>query len=105
MFLTTKGILPDNGGIGNQWFNDRAGIHARTLADTVLVLDAVKDPVHGYYDPRDPMTASVPKELIPDEPYASFVRMRALGLALSPASSSARTRRSSASSSSRRTRP
>ena len=29
--LTTKGVMPDNGGIGNQWFIDRAGIHARTL--------------------------------------------------------------------------
>ena len=73
LILTTKGLLPDNGGIGNQWFNDRAGIHARTLADAALVLDAVKDPEHGYYDPRDPMTASVPKALVPDEPYASFV--------------------------------
>ena len=40
------------------------------------MLDAVKDPVHGYYDPRDPMTASVPKALVPDEPYASFVARR-----------------------------
>jgi Asp-tRNA(Asn)/Glu-tRNA(Gln) amidotransferase A subunit family amidase len=72
LILTTKGLLPDNGGIGNQWFNDRAGIHARTLVDAARVLDAVKDPVHGYYDPRDPMTASVPKAMVPDEPYASF---------------------------------
>ena len=73
LILTTKGLMPDNGGIGNQWFNDRAGIHAKTLADAARVLDAVKDPVHGYYDPRDPMTASVPKALVPDEPYESFV--------------------------------
>ncbi len=33
LLLTTKGIMPDSGGIGNQWFNDRAGIHARTLGD------------------------------------------------------------------------
>ena len=33
LILTTKGIMPDSGGIGNQWFNDRAGIHARTLGD------------------------------------------------------------------------
>src|SRR5712671_1607709 len=31
--LTTKGLTPDSGGIGYQWINDRAGIHARTLAD------------------------------------------------------------------------
>ncbi len=70
--LTTKGLLPDNGGIGYQWFNDRAGIHARTLADAVKVLDAVKDPVSGYYDPRDAFT-SVPKSLVPAQPYASFI--------------------------------
>ena len=69
--LTTKGLLPDNGGIGFQWFNDRAGIHARTLADAVRVLDALKDPATGYYDPRDPFTA-LPKALVSDQPYASF---------------------------------
>ena len=69
--LTTKGLLPDNGGIGYQWFNDRAGIHARTLADASRVLDALRDPAMGYYDPRDPFTA-VPKALVSDQPYASF---------------------------------
>jgi Asp-tRNA(Asn)/Glu-tRNA(Gln) amidotransferase A subunit family amidase len=72
LLLTTKGITPDSGGIGNQWFNDRAGIHARTLADAARVLDAFKDPKNGYYDPRDPFTA-LPKALIPERPYASFV--------------------------------
>ena len=67
--LTTKGLLPDNGGIGYQWFNDRAGIHARTLADAAKVLDAVKDPVSGYYDTLDPFTA-LPKALVSAEPYA-----------------------------------
>ena len=71
MLLTTKGIMPDSGGIGNQWFIDRAGIHARTLADAAKVLDAVKDPSTGYYDPRDPFTA-VPKALRSDRPYVSF---------------------------------
>lgn len=69
--LTTKGLLPDNGGIGYQWSNDRAGIHARTLADASRVLDALKDPATGYYDPRDPFTA-LPKALVSDQPYASF---------------------------------
>jgi Asp-tRNA(Asn)/Glu-tRNA(Gln) amidotransferase A subunit family amidase len=69
--LTTKGLLPDNGGIGYQWFNDRAGIHARTLADAARVLDALKDPATGYYDSRDPFTA-VPKALVSHQPYASF---------------------------------
>jgi Asp-tRNA(Asn)/Glu-tRNA(Gln) amidotransferase A subunit family amidase len=76
--LTTKGVVPDSGGIGNQWFIDRAGIHARTLADAAKVLDAVKDASTGYYDSRDPFTA-LPKALIPDRPYASFaVNDRAL---------------------------
>ena len=69
LLLTTKGIIPDNGGIGNQWFNDRAGIHARTLGDAALALDAIKDPKTGYFDSRDPFTA-IPKGLIPDQPYA-----------------------------------
>ena len=69
--LTTKGLLPDNGGIGYQWLNDRAGIHARTLADAARVLDALKDPATGYYDRRDPFTA-LPRALVSDRPYASF---------------------------------
>ena len=69
--LTTKGLLPDNGGIGYQWFNDRAGIHARTLADAARVLDALKDPTSGYYDSRDLFTA-LPKALVSGRPYASF---------------------------------
>jgi len=71
MILTTKGIMPDSGGIGNQWFNDRAGIHARTLIDAARVLDAVEDATTGYHDSRDPFTA-IPKALVPEQPYASF---------------------------------
>jgi Asp-tRNA(Asn)/Glu-tRNA(Gln) amidotransferase A subunit family amidase len=71
MILTTKGLLPDSGGIGNQFFNDRAGIHARTLADAARVLDAIKDPQTGYYDSRDPFTA-LPKVLTSPQPYATF---------------------------------
>jgi len=71
LVLTTKGIIPDSGGIGNQWFHDRAGIHARSLSDAVLVLDAMKDSQAGYFDSRDPFTA-LPKALIPEQPYASF---------------------------------
>jgi Asp-tRNA(Asn)/Glu-tRNA(Gln) amidotransferase A subunit family amidase len=71
MLLTTKGLTPDSGGIGYQWLNDRAGIHARTLTDAARVLDALKDPEKGYYDSRDPYTA-LPKVLVPDKPYASF---------------------------------
>jgi amidase len=69
--LTTKGLLPDGGGIGYQWFSDRAGIHARTLADAARVLDAITDPATGYYDTRDPFTA-IPRTLVSSQPYASF---------------------------------
>lgn len=68
--LTTKGLTPDSGGIGYQWINDRAGIHARTLPDAARVLDALRDPQLGYFDPHDPFTA-LPKGLIPAEGYAS----------------------------------
>ena len=71
MLLATKGVMPDNGGIGNQWFVDRAGIHARTLGDAAKVLDAVRVSSTSYYDSRDPFTA-IPKALIPVQPYASF---------------------------------
>ncbi len=69
--LTTKGLTPDSGGIGYQWINDRAGIHARTLTDAAKVLDAIKDSKQGYFDSHDPFTA-LPKGLISTQPYASF---------------------------------
>ena len=69
--LATTGVMPDNGGIGNQWFVDRAGIHARTLGDAAKVLDAVRVSSTSYYDPREPFTA-ISKALIPAQPYASF---------------------------------
>ena len=39
------------GAIGAEIYNDRAGIHCRAVTDAVRVLDALKDPVNGYYDP------------------------------------------------------
>lgn len=77
--LASKGVLPDGGGIGNQWFVDRAGVHARTLADAARVLDALKNEASGYYDTRDIFTAQS-KPLTSVGPYASFaVTERALG--------------------------
>jgi amidase len=75
--LTTKGLTPDSGGIGYQWVNDRAGVHSRTLTDATRVLDALKDPVLGYFDPHDPLTA-LPKSLVPETPYTSFAITDAL---------------------------
>jgi hypothetical protein len=38
----------------------------------VKVLDALKDPVNGYYDPRDIFT-TVPRSSLPSEPYARAI--------------------------------
>ena len=74
---TGKAIMPFGGGIGADPFIDRAGIHCRTVKDTAIVLDALKDPKRGYYDPRDIYTA-LPKALIPQKPYASFAGEKSL---------------------------
>jgi Asp-tRNA(Asn)/Glu-tRNA(Gln) amidotransferase A subunit family amidase len=71
MVLPSKGLMPDGGGTGNQWFHDRAGILARTLRDATYVFDALRSD-DGYYDTRDPFTA-LPKALVPEQPYASFI--------------------------------
>ena len=51
------------GGIGADIYEDRAGIHCRYVGDSAKVLDALKDPVNGYYDPRDLFT-TVPRTSI-----------------------------------------
>lgn len=70
--MTTKALIPYGGAIGAEPYLDRAGIMARTVKDAALVLDAIKDPEKGYFDPRDKFTA-LPKGLISEEPYANFV--------------------------------
>src|SRR4030095_3570001 len=45
-----------------------------TIVDCAKVLDALKDPVEGYYDPRDPYT-TVPRSSVLSTPYASHARM------------------------------
>ncbi len=74
---TGKAIMSFGGGIGADPFIDRAGINCRTVKDTAIVLDALKDPKRGYYDPRDIYTA-LPKALIPQKPYASFAGEKSL---------------------------
>jgi amidase len=69
--VTTKGLMPYGGAIGADPYLDRAGIHCRTVNDTARVLDALKDPARGYFDPRDPYTA-LPPALVSKVPYASF---------------------------------
>jgi amidase len=60
--------------IGADIYCDRAGILARTIADCAKVLDALRDPEGGYYDPRDPWT-TVPRSSIASGPYTEHARM------------------------------
>ena len=55
--LTSKGLIPYGGAVGSNPLVDRAGISCRTVRDAALVLDALKDPELGYFDPRDIYTA------------------------------------------------
>ena len=64
LILPHKAMLGfDGGAIGADIYCDRSGILARTIADCAKVLDALKDPVDGYYDPRDPYT-TVPRSSV-----------------------------------------
>src|SRR5712671_2781631 len=75
LILPHKALLGFNGGaIGADIYCDRAGILARTIADAAKVLDALKDPKTGYYDPRDPYT-TVPRSSVLSTPYASHSKM------------------------------
>jgi Asp-tRNA(Asn)/Glu-tRNA(Gln) amidotransferase A subunit family amidase len=74
LILPHKGMLGFNGGaIGADIYCDRAGILARTIGDAAKVLDALKDPDRGYYDPRDPYT-TVPRSSVLAGPYASCTK-------------------------------
>lgn len=70
--VTTNGLISYGGAIGSDPYLDRAGIHCRSVKDAAAVLDAIKDPERGYFDPRDIYTA-LPKNLISKTPYSSFV--------------------------------
>src|SRR5215510_13541897 len=75
LILPHKAMLGFNGGaIGADIYCDRSGILCRTLADCARVLDALKDDVQGYYDPRDPYT-TVPRSSVLSTSYASHARM------------------------------
>lgn len=62
----------DGGAIGADIYCDRSGVHGKSLPDCAKVLDALKDPEAGYYDPRDPYT-TVPRSSVLDTPYASHL--------------------------------
>jgi len=75
LILPHKALLSFNGGaIGADIYCDRAGILARTIGDAAKVLDALKDPEAGYYDPRDPYT-TVPRPSVLGTSYASHTRV------------------------------
>lgn len=77
LILPHKSLIGFNGGaIGADIYCDRSGILCRTIADCAKVLDALKDPVEGYYDPRDPFT-TVPRASVLNTPYASHAKMTA----------------------------
>jgi len=74
LILPHKAMLSFNGGaIGADIYCDRTGILARTIGDAAKVLDALKDPARGYYDPRDPYT-TVPRSSVLTTTYASHTR-------------------------------
>jgi amidase len=69
LILPHKAMLGfDGGAIGADIYCDRTGIHARKLADCAKILDALKDPSEGYYDPRDVYT-TVPRSSVLTTPY------------------------------------
>jgi Asp-tRNA(Asn)/Glu-tRNA(Gln) amidotransferase A subunit family amidase len=63
----------DGGAIGADIYCDRSGIHARKVGDCAKILDALKDPEQGYYDPRDPFT-TVPRSSVLSTPYAGHAK-------------------------------
>ena len=69
LLLPHKALIGfDGGAIGSDIYNDRTGIHCRNITDSAKVLDALKDPKEGYYDPRDPFT-TVPRSSVLSHPY------------------------------------
>src|SRR5215203_781088 len=74
LILPHKAMLGfDGGAIGADIYCDRSGIHARKVGDCAKILDALKDPDSGYYDPRDPYT-TVPRSSVLEAGYAQHTR-------------------------------
>ncbi|MBI37234.1 MAG: amidase [Alphaproteobacteria bacterium] len=73
LILPHKSMLGfDGGAIGADIYCDRSGVHCRSIIDCAKVLDALKDPEEGYYDPRDPFT-TVPRSSVIDTPFSQHV--------------------------------
>jgi amidase len=67
LILPHKAMLGfDGGAIGADIYCDRTGILARTLGDCAKVLDALRDPDTGYYDPRDVYTTVPRSSVLPN---------------------------------------
>jgi Asp-tRNA(Asn)/Glu-tRNA(Gln) amidotransferase A subunit family amidase len=82
LILPHKAMLGfDGGAIGADIYCDRSGIICRTIADCAQVLDALKDPDHGYYDPRDAYT-TVPRSSVLASGYAIHAQGRGTAAAL-----------------------
>jgi Asp-tRNA(Asn)/Glu-tRNA(Gln) amidotransferase A subunit family amidase len=74
LILPHKAMLGfDGGAIGADPYVDRSGVHARTIADCAKILDALKDPVTGYYDPRD-INTTVPRASVLPGGYAPHTK-------------------------------
>ncbi len=65
----------DGGAIGADIYCDRSGIHGKSLPDCAKILDALKDPDQGYYDPRDPFT-TVPRSSVISSTFASNLNVK-----------------------------
>ena len=75
LILPHKSLIGfDGGAIGADIYCDRSGIICRTIGDCAKVLDALKDPSEGYYDPRDPFT-TVPRSSVLSTTFASHTSM------------------------------
>jgi Asp-tRNA(Asn)/Glu-tRNA(Gln) amidotransferase A subunit family amidase len=73
LILPHKAMLGfDGGAIGADIYCDRTGIHARRIEDCAKILDALKDPEEGYYDPRDIYTTVPRSSVLPE--YASHAK-------------------------------
>lgn len=70
--VTTKGLISEDRTATAQHINHRPGVLCHSLKDSARVLDAMKDPQEGYFDPRDMFTA-IPKAFVSKEPYSSFI--------------------------------
>jgi amidase len=75
LLLPHKAMLGfDGGAIGADIYCDRSGIHGRHIEDCANVLDALKDPQNGYYDPRDVYTTVPRSSVLPN--YTTHARAR-----------------------------